>query len=46
MMVETVLSYWSMAMKECDKKKILTVEMDYLRKIARTLRLERVPNEQ
>lgn len=47
-MVETVLMYgcevW--AIKEEDKKKITSVEMDYLRRSARRSRLEKIRNEQ
>ncbi|XP_030760716.1 uncharacterized protein LOC115885831 [Sitophilus oryzae] len=47
-MVESVLCYGSeiCALREEDKRRILAVEMDYLRRSARVSRLQRVRNEE
>ncbi|XP_030758935.1 uncharacterized protein LOC115884480 [Sitophilus oryzae] len=47
-MVESVLCYGSMiwALREEDKRRIMAVEMDYLRRSARVSRLQRVRNEE
>ncbi|XP_030752232.1 uncharacterized protein LOC115879476 [Sitophilus oryzae] len=47
-MVESVLCYGSelWALREEDKRRILAVEMDYLRRSARVSRLQRVRNEE
>ena len=47
-MVESVLCYGSeiWALKEEDKRKLLAIEMDYLRRSARVSRLQRVRNEE
>ncbi|XP_030761519.1 uncharacterized protein LOC115886486 [Sitophilus oryzae] len=47
-MVESVLCYGSeiWALREEDKRRVLAVEMDYLRRSARVSRLQRVRNEE